>query len=98
MSDNTKGDDTMSSLTLEIPDELMTQIERIGLALQDIVVQALERYVQAKSSAFLIPQTRTWQMCGTLKVSEPEPEYVCGHDEKGQIITDYAEHVDKVLY
>jgi hypothetical protein len=37
-------------------------------------------------------------ICGTLEFSEPEPEYVRGRDEQGQVITDYAEHVDDALY
>jgi len=88
----------MPSLTIEIPDELMARLARMGRPVQDVVVQALERYVQAEDFAFAITQTRTWQLCGALEVSEPEPEYVCGRDEQGQVITDYAEHVDDVLY
>ena len=88
----------MTPLTIDIPDELMSRLASMGRPVQDIVVQALERYVHSEDSAFAITQTRTWQLCGTLEVSEPEPEYVCGRDEQGQVITDYAERVDDVLY
>jgi hypothetical protein len=77
----------MTPLTIEISDELMARLESMGRSLQDIVMQALERYIQAEDSAVAITQTRTWQLCGALEVSEPEPEYICGRDEQGQIIT-----------
>ncbi len=40
----------MTKLTIEIPDELMSRLENQGYAVQDIVVKALERYVEAKPS------------------------------------------------
>ena len=84
----------MTKLMLEIPDELMTQLEHSEYSVQDIVVKALERYIQAEA----IAKTSTWQLCGTLEVSNPAPEYIVGRDEKGEIITNYAEKVDDVLY
>lgn len=45
-----------------------------------------------------ITQTRTWELRGTLEVAEPEPEYIVGRDEQGRPITNYAEHVDELLY
>ena len=86
----------MTKLTIEIPDELMSRLENQGYAVQDIVVKALERYVEAKPSN--ITQTRTWKMCGTLEVSEPDPKYIVGRDKQGQVITNYAEKVDDVVY
>ena len=88
----------MSTLTIEIPEELMSKLKSIGRPLQDIVLEVLARHVQAQEGVFAITQTRTWQLCGTLEVSEPEPEYVSGQDEQGQVITNYTEHVDDVLY
>ncbi len=60
--------------------------------------QVLERYAESEAADFDITQTHTWQLCGTLEVAEPEPEYVVGYDEQGQVVTNYAEHVDDVLY
>ena len=54
----------------------------------------LEQYAQP----FDLTRTRTWQLCGTFTIAEPEPEYVVGSDETGAPITNYAEHVDDVLY
>jgi len=88
----------MSTVTIEIPDDLMSQLERTGYPVQDIVVKALESYVQAEDAASDITQTRTWQLCGSFEVSEPAPEYIVGQDEKSRIITNYAEKVDDVLY
>lgn len=86
----------MTKLTIEIPDELMSQLERTGYPVQDIVVKALEHYIQADLPT--ITQTQTWQLCGTFEVSDPAPEYIVGRDEKGQVVTNYAEKVNDVLY
>jgi hypothetical protein len=43
-----------------------------------------------------ITKTSTWQLL--LEIAEPDPEYVVGRDEQGNLITNYAEHVDEVLY
>lgn len=87
----------MTTLTVEIPDSLMSRLELAGQPVQDIVLKALEQYVEAESS-FSITRTQTWQLCGALEVSAPEVEYVVGQDEQGRAITNYAEHVDDVLY
>ena len=54
----------------------------------------LEQYAQP----FDLTRTRTWQLCGTFTIAEPEPEYIVGSGETGAPITNYAEHVDAVLY
>jgi hypothetical protein len=45
-----------------------------------------------------ITKTPTWELCGSLEVSEPDPKYIIGQDNQGQAITNYAENVDRVLY
>jgi hypothetical protein len=45
---------------------------------------------------FDITKTSTWQLL--LEITEPDPEYVVGRDEQGNPVTNYAEHVDDVLY
>lgn len=87
----------MATLTVEIPDSLMSRLQLQGQPVQDIVLKALEQYIEAESS-FSITQTQTWQMCGTLEVAAPEAQYEVGQDEQGKAITNYAEHVDDVLY
>ncbi len=44
-----------------------------------------------------ITQTRTWELCGSLKIAKPDSCYIVGHNEEGRIITNYAEHIDEVL-
>ena len=88
----------MTTVTIEIPAPLMSQLERTGYPLQDIVLKALERYVESEDTAFNITQTRTWQLSGTFQVAEPEAEYIVGKDEQGKIITNYGEKVDDILY
>ena len=60
--------------------------------------EAREARTVYESATFDITQTQTWHLCGTLEVSKPDPEYVVGRNEQGQVITNYAEHVDNILY
>lgn len=46
----------------------------------------------------LVDKPRTWELCGTLMVAEPQVDYVISSHESGRQITNYAEHVDEVLY
>ncbi|MCX6031671.1 MAG: type II toxin-antitoxin system Phd/YefM family antitoxin [Chloroflexi bacterium] len=66
--------------------------------LSDAEVDELIERARTEQAAFDITQTRTWALRGTLEVAEPEPEYIVGRDEQGRPITNYAEHVDDVLY
>jgi hypothetical protein len=50
-----------------------------------------------KPETFL-DRPHTWELCGSLAIAEPEAVYVISHDESGRAITNYAEHVDDVLY
>jgi hypothetical protein len=86
----------MTQITIEIPDELMSLLEQKNSPLQEIVIKALENYVESESSE--ITKTRTWELCGSLSVSEPDPKYIIGEDDRGHIITNYAENIDEVLY
>jgi len=89
-------------IQLELPPTLYLRLTgeaaRRSVSLDQVVQQALERYAESEVTAFDITQTRTWELCGTLKVAEPDPEYVVRHDEQGNVITNYAEHVDDLLY
>ena len=38
--------------------------------------------------------THTWELCGTLSVTEATPEYTVAHDENGGAITNYAERAE----
>ncbi|MFB2893328.1 hypothetical protein ACE1CI_10485 [Aerosakkonemataceae cyanobacterium BLCC-F50] len=81
----------MTKVTIEIPEQLMSQLEGTGYPLQDIVLKALERYVESEDTTFNITKTRTWELCGTFQVVEPKTEYIIGKDEQGKIITNYGE-------
>lgn len=85
-------------IKITIPDTLYQWLSREAQRrAQDIpaVVQAaLEHYVQP----FDLTQTQTWQLCGAFTIAEPEPAYLVGLDETEAPTTNYAEHVDDVLY
>jgi metal-responsive CopG/Arc/MetJ family transcriptional regulator len=73
---------------------LFREAQRRAQNISNVVQAVLEQYVQQ----FDLTRTRTWELCGTFTVAEPEPEYLVGLDETGPPITNYAEHVDAVLY
>jgi hypothetical protein len=41
--------------------------------------------------------SKTWELCGSLEIPRLEAQYIVGQNEQGQVITNYAEHVDEVL-
>ncbi len=59
-----------------------------------VVQTALAHYIEQ----FDLIKTQTWQLSGTFSIAEPEAEYVVDKKEDGSITTNYAEHVDDVLY
>ena len=77
---------------------LASEASRRSATLDQIVRQVLERYAEVETTTFDITQTRTWQLCGALEVAEPDPEYIVRRDEQGDVVTNYAEHVDELLY
>lgn len=87
----------MAKLTVEIPDSLLSQLSETGQPLEEVVLKALQQYIQV-TPVVPITQTQTWQLCGALEISAPEAQYVLGQDESGRSITNYAEHIDDVLY
>ena len=86
----------MTQIAIEISDELMSRLEQQSYPIQEIVIKALENYIETESQD--ITKTLTWELCGSLEVSEPDPKYIIGKDSQGQVITNYAENVDRVLY
>jgi hypothetical protein len=87
---------SMASLQIEIPDSLMARLESTGQPVQDVVLKALQQYVETEG--FSLTKTQTWQLCGSLEIKDPAPFYVVGKDEQGQPMTNYAEHIDEALY
>lgn len=89
-------------IQLDLPPALYRRLAgeaaRRSISLDQVAKQALERYAESEVIAFDITQTRTWELCGTLTIAEPEPEYVVSHDEQGNAVTNYAEHADDLLY
>ena len=77
---------------------LMGEAARQSLSVDQVIQRMLEEFAQTEEPEFDITRTRTWQLRGTFKVSNPDIEYVVGRDAEGQEITNYAEHVDDVLY
>jgi hypothetical protein len=77
---------------------LSREAARRSVTVDQLTYQLLERYAQSEGDGFDITQTQTWQMCGALSVAEPESAYVVGRDAEGHAITNYAEHVDDVVY
>jgi metal-responsive CopG/Arc/MetJ family transcriptional regulator len=86
-------------LKITIPDtlyqRLLQEAQRRAQDISIVIQTALEQYVQQ----FDLTQTQTWHLCGTFTIAEPDSEYIVGsEDETGSPITNYAEHVDDILY
>nr|WP_290227963.1 hypothetical protein [Trichocoleus desertorum] len=88
----------MAQLIVEVPDELASQLEQLGEPVQELVVRVLQQYVEVERNQFLMTQTRTWQLAGTLEVANPNQSDLAEQSGEGVIHTNYAEHVDDVLY
>jgi hypothetical protein len=88
----------MARWQIDIPDELISQLDGEGYSVAEAVIKALEHYLHAKSSESKRITNDTWQLCGSFTIANPEIEYVVGQSENGQPITNYAENVDRVLY
>lgn len=73
---------------------LQQEAERRSQDVSTIVQSLLEQYAEG----FDLTDTRTWELCGSLTIAEPESEYLVGVDSAGSPVTNYAEHVDDVLY
>ena len=86
----------MTQILLEIPDELISRLQEQKSSVQEIVIKALENYIQTKLPD--ITKTRTWELCGSLEIAQPEPKYIIGQDNHGQVVTNYAENIDETLY
>jgi hypothetical protein len=87
----------MTSITIEIPESLMFRIQASGQPTQAVVLQAIEQYLEDQSRSMPQHTSKTWELCGTLEISQPEAQYIVGQNEQKQAITNYAEHVDEVL-
>jgi hypothetical protein len=85
----------MTQIMIEIPDELISQLQQQNSSVQEIVIKALENYVKSQSSD--ITKTRTWELCGSFEIAEPN-KYIIGQDAQGKVVTNYAENVDDTLY
>jgi Mg-chelatase subunit ChlI len=85
----------MSKITLEIPEALMHQLQNKSDSIQDILIKALEYYLEREESD--ITKTQTWELCGTLEVSNPDPEFIVKQNET-EFYTNYAENSDLTLY
>lgn len=83
----------MAQLIVEVPDELASQLEQLGQPMQELVVRALQQYVRVEHSQFVMTQTRTWQLAGTLEVTHPASTDPIEQGPEGIIQTNYAEHV-----
>ena len=62
----------MNKITLEIPDQLMNLIRDKSESIESILLKALEDYLTKESLD--ITKTKTWELCGSLEIPNPEPE------------------------
>ena len=88
---------TMTTVTITIPDELVARLTLAGRTLEEAVVAAIEQYF-APQPPYNLFQSQTWQLCGSLEITDPLPPQVTEQQHPTQPTTNYAAHVDDVLY
>ncbi|MEE3717121.1 hypothetical protein V2H45_10225 [Tumidithrix elongata RA019] len=76
-------------VTVEIPDEIMLQLNQTGLSVQDLIMQAIQRHIYKEVP---LVQTQTWQLCGGLQV-----EKELNVHNYLDAVTNYAENIDDVF-
>ncbi len=74
------------TLTETLHNLLSREAERRGQDVSTVIKAALERYAEQ----FDITHTHTWDLCGAFSVTDG--------DASELPVTNYAEHVDEVLY
>ncbi|PSF34518.1 hypothetical protein C7H19_18735 [Aphanothece hegewaldii CCALA 016] len=84
----------MTQITINIPDELISRLNSLPTPVSDIIAIALEKYLE---ETYNITHTETWKLCGTLEISQPDPKYIVGKNEQGEIMTNYAEKIDEIF-
>jgi hypothetical protein len=92
----------MTKITLEIPDELISRLETKQESLQEIFqifFNALKQHLDSnlESENQNITQTKTWELCGSLEIPNPDTQFIVEDTEAGKS-TNYAEHIDQILY
>ena len=85
----------MNKITVEIPEKLMDRLQNQSESLQSILIKALEDYLARETSD--ITKTETWQLCGTLEIPNPDPEFIASQTET-ECYTNYSEQSDRSLY
>jgi hypothetical protein len=79
-------------VTIEVSDEVALQANRKGFSVQELVMQAIQKYIHQEVSLI---HTQTWQLCGGLQVKNHLDLPI--HSNLG-VVTNYAESIDDVLY
>lgn len=74
---------TMTKINLKIPNEILHKINQQGEPLEKVLVEAINNYLEQKE----LVKSKTWELCGSLKVSD---------DDTSE--TNYAENLDQDIY
>jgi hypothetical protein len=76
-------------VTIEIPDEMILQLNQTGSSVQELLTQLIQKHIYSKKT---LAHTQTWQLCGSLRVKKDL------NTHNVDSITNYAENIDDVLY
>jgi hypothetical protein len=79
-------------VTIEVSDEVALQANRKGFSVQQLVMQAIQKYIHQEVS---LVHTQTWQLCGGLQVKNNLDLQIHSNLD---VVTNYAESIDDVLY
>ena len=85
----------MNQVTVDIPEKIMERLQNKSDSIQSILIKALEDYLIREKSD--ITKTETWELCGSLEIPNPEPEFIASQSET-ECYTNYSEQSDRSLY
>lgn len=84
----------MNPITVDITEKLMNRLQNQSDSIQSILIKALEDYLDRETSG--ITKTETWELCGSLEIPNPEPEFIASQT-KTECSTNYSEQSDRSL-
>jgi len=85
-------------IEITIPEPLYQWLSREAQHRALDIPTVIQTVLEQHARPFDLTQTRTWQLCGAFSIAEPEPEYLVDSGETESPTTNYAEHIDDVLY
>jgi hypothetical protein len=74
----------MTQIIVDIPDAMATHFQDKNTKIQDVIIKALEKYLENDSLNIL--DSQTWALCGSREIAEPKPQFTVTHQAEEESI------------